>query len=99
MGDSGGSILGSSGLLGCPFMPDLIFSIYIFAYKWALEAMFCWFEASETCPVRGGFGWFNPGVEWASGMPVHVRFTAQHIYLTSLKSAVGNAAGAFVFEF
>ena len=27
MGDSGGSILGSNGLLGWPFMPDLLFNI------------------------------------------------------------------------
>ena len=30
--------LGSSGLLGCPFMPDLLYNIYIyiFDYKWPL---------------------------------------------------------------
>ena len=28
-----------------------------FAYTSALGALFCEFEALETCPIRGGFGW------------------------------------------
>ena len=47
-----------------------------FAYKSALGAVFWCFETLETCPVLGGFGWFSPGVEWPSRMPVHARFTS-----------------------
>ena len=75
MGDSGGSILGSNGLLGCSFMPGLLLSIYIYAYKWAPGAVFWCFEALETWPGRVGFTPTNSQVEWASRMPVRARFT------------------------
>ena len=67
MGDSGGSILGSSAALGWPLMPDLLYNL-------RLEPIFHGFEFIKTCPVRGGFGWFNPGVKWPSRMAVHARF-------------------------
>ena len=118
MGKVAGQVLVSNGLLGCPFMPDLLhnipkiaggqsrrrflfpivcmcfvfdcrfknmfFNVFLdvtqfFAYKSSLVAIFWCFDTPETWPGRGGIGWFNSGVEWPSGMPIHARFTPYHL--------------------
>ena len=68
MGESGGSILVSNGLVGCPFVPDLLF-------KLRLEPIVAWFEAIKTWRGRGEFTPTNSGIKWPDRMPVHARFT------------------------
>ena len=45
MGEHGGSIILSNGLIGCPVMPDLLFKF--FAYKSLLSPIVDGFEALE----------------------------------------------------
>ena len=38
MGESGGSILESNGLVGCPFMPDLLFNFHLEPIVWCFDS-------------------------------------------------------------
>ncbi len=68
MGESGGSNMVSNGLVGCPFMPDLLL-------KLRLEPIVGCFDSLETwlgCPE---FRHTNSGVKWTDRMIVRARFT------------------------
>ena len=70
-----------------------------FVHKSPLDPIVGGLEGRKTWLGRGEFTPTNSGVRWASRMPVHARLIAQHLFFTSLKSAMGGAAGVFFLSF
>ena len=82
MGESTGSIMGSSAALGGPFMPDLLL-------KLRLEPIVRCFDSLETWLGYPEFRHTSSGVKWTDKMIVRARFTIDdalynYIYIYSV---------------